>query len=229
MDSEVYAREGIRKIIDILRMDPEYGLTEGEVRRRFENAIRADIHTIRPNDETCSIVLHSQDSATSCVFRLPMLQPQMVDPVPMVRDGVLFRYRPFVLIPERSSAENWEWVTVHEICHLLSLGDYVRDADTGNWHHCFGINVFTYSAEWEEIAADTDDVRNEIVNDATTWHFLERMHGKSISPPNVYTDVHAGAIVRSGVLKPLIGCYLGNRVGEVREMLGELSETTQRG
>lgn len=168
------------------------------------------------------VIYHkSKDGFLKVKYSVESFSPQVIDFKPMLHNRNTAFFYPVMIIPESEKSENqWRWKVVHEICHLLSIGEY--EIHNKKIYHKFGLNNYQYEISSNEVICTKKVVyyrENEILNDAVTWYFLERTYEDLISPPDDYIDFHCRPIKTRNDIDTLIGCYFSGKYGAETELL----------
>ena len=187
--------------------DGEYGIDSGAAERLRAMSDTA-VYTTRGLPDT--ITLTDTEGRERALYDVVTRRPQVIDPRPLVLGGKFTPFRPVIVIPEEDEKCS-AWKTIHEICHLLSVGGY-RESGNGVFFHCFGLNQYSYRrVSWEGkprmVGRREFPIKNEIFNDAVTWHFMERLAGECVLPPDEFTSANCRGLKESEGFKKLIGMY----------------------
>lgn len=113
--------------------------------------------------------------------------PQVIDAVPICENGMLQYVCPVMILGDSmfwgGNQVDEVWVTIHEFCHLLSIGPYVlcesAKIERKQWRHTYGINEYTYEidAGYLRTRNFNGSIRiNEWVNEYVTGHFAYLMN-----------------------------------------------------
>ncbi|MCD8049337.1 MAG: hypothetical protein LUG52_07025 [Clostridia bacterium] len=209
----------------------EYGLTQcqyGRICSLLEN-----VCVYYPNSETDFTEIAFKDEAGESVFRREVRsEPQAIDVVPMCIGDELKYIRPVMLLGDLTF---WNgdrikemWTAMHEICHLLSIGDYVRlkDEDAGLWRHTYGINEYFYEERagyLRKIKFNGNARVNEWFNEYATRCFACLMNAGQIplrKSQKIFNEITDRNCMRAGIAEEeIIGAYFSGNVEMVRNVL----------
>lgn len=212
-----FAENIIREIIRIVLNDMEYGLLREADIHHLKYSQNADIYLL--NNTFKSVNMKNSKGRKIAQYTIERISPQTVDPVPIIRNGQLIKLRPVIILPDACHSLEDKWVITHEICHLLSLGEYIYDSSEKVFEHYFGINQYVYDQNFNLISINQNDHMNEIINDAVTWHFLELINNCSIIPANEFIKHHCQRIRENTDLKLLIGYYFSGKIEKINQIL----------
>jgi len=178
----------------------------------------------------CSkIILHDFSDNETAVYKIThQNSPQVIDPVPIVKDEKLTILKPVVVLPDFINTEKEKWIVIHEFCHLLSIGKYVQSTENIKlWEHNFGINQYHYLYDNNKLLC-IDKTKNfnfnELLNDAVTWHFVETINGYNVCPPDEYILKKAIKIKNRNDIKEIINFYFTGKINELYKRIGKYYE-----
>lgn len=186
-------------------------ISEYVSRQRLENlkelASNAKIDTVNHLPDVIS--LKSKDGTLTVRYPIEKNSPQVIDFSPILYQGKPVFFYPVMIVPSSNEKERL-WKTVHEICHLFSIGEY-EITDYKKISHQFGLNHYQYEiADTQKIICTQKTVcyrENEIFNDAVTWYFCEKIYGREIPPPDKYIDFHCRSIKNRKEIPAIISHY----------------------
>lgn len=214
-------------ILDILASDSAYGIGRAAI-RRFEQMKEPPSQFYASDQVGDTIPLFDTSGAARAAYPFSHIRrPCAIDAPPILVDGEMILLRPVAVVPPDCSDLLSTWQTVHEICHMLSIGEYTLCKD-GRISHCFGLNRYWYrcSSNGAQIMLDSRIERseeNELLNDAVTWHFLERM-GKqrsrfALQPPDEFICLRCRVLKDSPFIKQIVGHYFTGNTEYVDSLL----------
>lgn len=219
MDIFEFVEFTIKKIIRCLTDDSEYGFSGSEM-ENLKNSAKADIYILEKiKNKNININIKCIDNNIELKYKISKNKSQTVDPIPIVRDGIILKFKPVIIVPETFESKENQWIIVHEICHLLSIGGYIKNPAQKTYEHCFGINRYIYSENFELVNSRTDNRVNEIINDAVTWHFMEVINNCPVYPLNDYIKFHCQRIKEMKSFKSLVGYYFSNKSEDIYRLL----------
>ena len=151
----------------------------------------------------------SKDEFLTVKYNVENLSPQVIDFKPIFHNGKAEFFYPVMIIPHKNEDK---WQLVHEICHLFSIGEY--EIYNKKIYHKFGVNNYQYTISDGKVICTQKNVyyrENEILNDAVTWHFLEKIHNSEILPPDEYTAFHCQPIKKRDDIDMIIASYFSGK------------------
>ena len=155
-------------------------------------------------------------------FESPLSSPQVIDPVPVIINHKIVVLKPVMILPYDANTETNQWIIMHELCHLLSLGQYSQCGCYNIWKHYFGLNQYTYMQTDDElkiISQEENFKANEIFNDAVTWHFMELVKNQPVIPNNKFIQRKSEKIKLRDDFCYLIGLYFSNQIESLEKYL----------
>lgn len=151
--------------------------------------------------------------------------PQVID-VPLVcLNNTIIEISP-IMILDICELQELSWSVVHEMCHLLSIGQYTYLDDC--IHHCFGINEYQYSkSDMILIKSNENNCINELITDYVVWRLLETLYGHKIEP--IYEGVKKFSEYLENRYKEdsnqecFIGWYFSGEVSKIKRILFDVN------
>lgn len=168
------------------------------------------------------ITLHDFSDNEKAVYKLQKLCAQVIDPIPVHQNNEFIILKPVVIVPRHISTIKDMWIIVHELCHLLSIGEYIQSIENINvLNHNFGLNQYSYLFDNKVICINKVEFPqlNELLNDAITWHLMECIHGSKIIPPDEYILNNAKEIKNRSDIKEIINLYFTGQINELYRRL----------
>lgn len=145
---------------------------------------------------------------------------QTIDTPPVCRDCEWMELSPVLVLTANADT----WTRLHEICHLLSIGSYVRLPENC-FYHCFGICEFCYQSQGGQLKRRTFNGHNginELLTDYAAWHFMRTLYG-DVSPFYSGTErfgKYADTLFEDTVRpETLIGWYFSGNTRKISEFL----------
>jgi len=106
--------------------------------------------------------------------------PQVIDIAPIYKNKKVFEFAPVLLLNFDEQSIN-SWCTFHELCHLFSIGTYIKTEN--RIIHRFGINEYVYAVNDNElilIFSDEHNGMNELINDFVVWRIMQFVYKGNI-------------------------------------------------
>ena len=121
------------------------------------------------------------DTQGICYGTIDVLKiPQVVDAPPLCLNNKTIKMLPIVIL-DMSESKKIAWSVTHEMCHLLSIGEYTH-TDNSIYHN-FGINEYEYTkSDMKLIKSNVNTCMNELINDYAVWNILNDINGDEIEP-----------------------------------------------
>ena len=168
-----------------------------------------------------TVMLKTADGEALGEYRITVKKPQVIDFMPMMKNGRFVLAVPVVILPS-ATEENKIWKLIHEYCHLYSIGSYRTEGEM--IYHNFGMNCFHYAVSRSEekiycVKRTQFTHENEIMNDAAVWYFCEKLFGID-RPPDSYTDITVRPLKDSERLPEMLAAYFSGddrTVGHLRQ------------
>lgn len=147
---------------------------------------------------------------------------QVIDCPPVFVQQELREIAPVVVL-YRGKKGISRWTFIHEICHLLSIGPYVKQPNM-QWIHHFGILCYRYRETEQKLGRISMNGHvgiNELLNDYIVWRIMES------TDASVKAPYHGLEIFRTYIdscccrtdIQSLIGSYFSGEVKQVEEYL----------
>lgn len=211
------------KMIRILE-EPCYGLDSGSLNRLRE--LRGAAAYTVDNLPDAMIMADTEGRETTVYDTPPVKRPQVIDPFPVLLNGRLSAFRPVLVLPSaRGEGRAGLWNSLAQICRLFSVGDY-REGEDGIISHCFGMNQYRFRRMEEfdrlEILVRREyPIKNEIFNDAATWHLMELLGEGEPYVPDIASRSVCRQFKETQGFERLVGMYFSGNP----EITAELSKS----
>ena len=204
-------------IINILE-NKEYCLNSAAV-NRLKALRETTVYTVDnlPNSlMVTDIEGHNTTQYNTAIFS----RPQVIDPEPLLFEGKLIAFKPVIILPSaRCKGIMNLWNTISQICRLFSIGSY-HQAEDGIITHSFGLNQYSYrTSPWrnklEIISQKEYPIKNAILNNAVTWHFVEKLTDKKQKIPDQYVTSESRSLKERVGFEKSIGMYFSGNVDNI--------------
>ena len=173
-------------------------------------------------------VVHIESSREKIHLRLPNGEwvctfgiSQVIDVPPMRWEGFQCEGNILLVLADIDQPLN-EWTLNHELCHLLSIGPYIRDGMV--WRHSYGINEFRYQPRNGKMICHPrrQDAINELMTDLAVW-VLQKDRGVEMEVPycglELFANYARACIPGERPLEQLIGGYISGQIAQIRQWL----------
>jgi hypothetical protein len=209
------------KLIESLRDDETY-IPAWKIQHMEQLAEHMVVYCVKKTVEALAVDLW--DDTGKVVERLTtQCISQVIDVPPIWRDGQWHMVYPTIIIAGEKDRASL-WTMIHEICHLLSIGPYVR-IGKNCWQHSFGSFVYQYQLDGKRTIqrrSEGHDGINELLTDYTTWYFMRELFG-AVEPRYAGLErfrVYADSQEADGeTATALIGAYFTGNTLTIRKLL----------
>lgn len=229
--SETYIKKTMQDIMLELK-NPEYSLSEGKItflNSKSSNFLLSFIDSMSNNRQ---IVFKDE---IGNLYHVDMVknntQSMVLEHPPLTIDKKTVNILPTILLRKFSNEDVFLSTTYHEICHFLSIGDWVFFEEEGCTYvkHTSGIAERTYSyndGEPSQVASNKLDFLNELLNDWIAMNLYGSIQKKEYrriyNNPEFYKYIDT-SIQRNlnGDKKAFIGLYFSNSLKYIESILLE--------
>ena len=159
------------QIISILH-DVRYGIPSQ--RLHFMKTLANRTAVLRIEKTLADYPVELFDELGNSAGVLPVKSISQVIDAPPIWSGNSWRNVVPTVILAGQSSQTLLWTTIHEMCHLLSIGPYIQD-ERHCWHHHFGILEYDYQSSCKQLVQTFSQGHvgiNELITDYITWKII---------------------------------------------------------